>query len=252
VAQEQGTAPSSLPSIQEQLEQLRQGQALILQELESIKARLAESPVRNEYGAKPAVTTNLISLNVHGEPFRGDSKARVAIMEYSDFACSFCARYTREIYPRIQQQYVDKGKVRYYFRDLPAPEHTNSLLLARAARCAGLQGKFWEMHDQLFAMQLEHDTAALEACAEAIGLDRVGFNECLESDRFADNIRRSMLSAKRIGVYGTPALILGKLDETGDFLRSTQLLVGTENYENIAAALDQLLNPAPERKTLTP
>jgi protein-disulfide isomerase len=165
-------------------------------------------------------------------------------MEYSDFACSFCARYARDVYPRIQQRYVDTGKIRYYFRDLPAPEHTNSLLLARAARCAGAQGKFWEMHDRLFALQSEpmpNPVAALAAQAEAIGLDSTGFNQCLQSDRFTDNIHRSVLSAERIGIYGTPALIIGTVSDSGDFLRSTNLLVGAESYEPIAAAVDELL-----------
>jgi len=243
LAQESGPVTNGFPSVQEQLQALHQGQERILRELEAIKSRLPENPARNEYGTK-AAATNLISLNVHGESFRGDAKAHVAIMEYSDFACSFCARYALEIYPRLQQQYVDTGKVRYYFRDLPAPEHTNALRLARAARCAGAQGKFWEMHDQLFAMQPEQQLAAIEARAESIGLDMTGWKECLQSDRFTDNIRRSVLSAKRVGIYGTPALILGTVDESGDFLRSTQLLVGTESYENVVAALDHLLNPS--------
>src|SRR5579871_3830992 len=92
----QGQEPDSstkAPSIQEQLDQLLQNQQRILQELDSIKSRLPEAPGRTEYGAKPPAATNLISLNVHGEFFRGDPKARVVMMVYSDFACSFCARF---------------------------------------------------------------------------------------------------------------------------------------------------------------
>jgi protein-disulfide isomerase len=245
LAEDKAGPTNSTLSLQDQLNELRQGQQRILQEIAAIKSRLEAVPARSEFGAKPLMT-NVISLNVHGESFRGDSQARVAIMEYSDFACSFCAHYAREIYPRIQENYVKTGKVRYYFRDLPAPEHTNSMLLARAARCAGAQGKFWEMHDQLFAMEGAHETVDIQARAEAIGLDMTGFTECLESERFADNIRRSVLSAKHIGIYGTPALIIGTVNETGDFLRSTKLMVGSESYESIGAAVDELLKAQPK------
>src|ERR1041385_6960138 len=120
---EQAAPPNVSPSVEQQLKELREGQQRILQELEAIKARLQEGPTRTEFGAKPMLT-NVISLNVRGELFRGNNDAHIAILEYSDFACSFCARYAREIYPRLQEEYVKSGKVRYYFRDLPAPEHT--------------------------------------------------------------------------------------------------------------------------------
>ena len=102
VAQSNNTAkverPS--PSIQEQIDELRMGQQRMLQELGDIKKLLEERPVRNDFGARPA-TPEVITLNVTGEPFRGESKAKVVILEYSDFECSFCGKYIRDTFPRI-------------------------------------------------------------------------------------------------------------------------------------------------------
>src|SRR5260221_459521 len=87
------------------------------------------------------------SAPVHGEPFRSDAHARVAIIEYSDFECPLCRQFARDVYPLIDAAYIHSGKVKYFFRDLPLPMHPHALPAARAARCAGEQGKFWEMHD---------------------------------------------------------------------------------------------------------
>ena len=88
---------------------------------------------------------------------------------YSDFDCSFCAKYVHEVYPLIAENYIKTGKIKYFFRDLPAPRDTNAFLKAQAARCAGEQGKFWEMHDWLFANQSVSAPQDLTPEAKALG-----------------------------------------------------------------------------------
>src|SRR4051794_21716243 len=114
------------PSVQQQIDDLRAGQQQLRDELGQIKALLRERAPRADYPTKPIPPEN-ITLGVQGEVFRGNSQARVALMEYSDFDCSFCAKFTTEVYPRIETDYIQTGKLRFYFRDLPSPEHTNSL-----------------------------------------------------------------------------------------------------------------------------
>ena len=141
------------PSIQTQLDQLKVGQERLsrqVQEIKTLLEQLTETPTNEP--AKPAAL-RVVSANVHGEPFRGTNSARVAIIEYSDFDCSFCGRYARNVFPRIESDYIQTGKIKYFFRDLPEPVDTNAWFKARAARCAGDQGKFWQMHDLLFAHQ---------------------------------------------------------------------------------------------------
>ena len=239
-------AQPAAQSIQQQIDDLKQGQQRVLDELAEIKKLLQEKPGRVDNAAKPTKPSP-ISLNVHGELYRGDSRARVAIMEYSDFECSFCARYVREVYPRIDEEYIQSGKVKYFFRDLPEPGQTNALLKARAARCAGEQGQFWEMHDRLFATQSDPAGRNMELQAQALGLDIEKFSACLTSGRYSENIRLSMAGARRAGIYGTPAFLIGTVSDDGDFVLATKLVVGGESFETIKSGLDEML-AAPSKK----
>jgi len=233
---------SDLLSIQQQIDTLNKNQQLILQELGEIRKLLQGKPAKVE-GATNQLAPKIISLNVHGEPFKGDSRARVAIMEYSDFDCSFCAKYVSEILPKIDEQYIKTGKIKYFFRDLPEPAQTNSWIKASAARCAGEQGKFWEMHDLLFAGQSAPTAQDPASYAQALGLDVAKFGECLSSGRYSDSVRRSVAGAGRMGVFGTPAFLIGTLSEDGDFMKTTKVFLGAESYEEFKSILDELLTP---------
>ena len=228
------------PSIQEQIDTLKAGQERILRELAEIKRLLAETPVRSEVGVRPTMPP-VMTLNITGEPFKGDAKAKVAILEYSDFECSYCGKYARENFPRIEADYIKTGKIRYLYRDLPAREHANALAAAQAARCAGEQGKFWEMHDILFAAQPALAPSDLQSYAQALGLDPKTFKDCLESKKYAEAIRRSAAGVERLGVYGTPAFLIGTLSEDGNVLRATKTLVGGDSLERVKSALEEVL-----------
>ena len=121
-AQDAPKPPPATPShsVQQQLDELRAGQQRLFHELAEIKKLLrdsslrTDSPARTDFAPKPA-PPNVAMVNVFGEPFRGTNSARAAIIEYSDFNCSFCGRYARNIFPRVDAEYVQAGKVRYFF-----------------------------------------------------------------------------------------------------------------------------------------
>jgi protein-disulfide isomerase len=230
----------SIASLRAQVEELKTGQQRILRELDQIKQLLADGPVRSDVAFRPPPPAT-VTLNVTGEPFRGDVHAKVAVLEYSDFECSFCGKYVREIFPQIDSEYVKTGKIRYLFRDLPAPEHKNALAAAQAARCAGEQGKFWEMHDLLFASNGSLSPSDIESFAQALGLDMEKFKECLSSNKYAEAIRRSAAGAARSGIYGTPAFLVGRLSDDGNVFRATKLLVGSGAFEELRTALEEIL-----------
>lgn len=238
-------AQPAASSVQQQLEELKAGQQRILKELEQLKRRLDSKDSRTDFLAKPA-PPKIIPMNVQGEPFRGASQARVGMVEYSDFACSFCAEYVRNVYPRIEADYIKTGKIKYFFRDFPEPEHTNALTAAQAARCAGEQGKFWEMHDLLFAAPQAPNASELGTYAQALDLDTGKFQACLATGRWLEAIRRSAAGATRLGIYGTPAFLLGTLSEDGNVVRTSKVLVGDASFEAIKAALDELLARKPQ------
>ena len=231
------------PTLQSQLDSLKEGQERLQKELDEIKALLMERPARVDTPAAVRPEESR-TLNVFGEPFKGSAAARVAILEFSDFDCSYCAKYATEIYPLLDHAYIQAGKVKYFFRDLPGPEHPNALFKARVARCAGDQDKFWEAHDRLFKDQSPFDGPGLVSFGEALGLDRVAFNGCITSDRHLEAIGRSALGATRMRINGTPAFLIGTLSEDGSVLRATKVFLGAESFQAFRTVLDDLLKPA--------
>jgi protein-disulfide isomerase len=239
-AEDRPEPPPSL-SIQQQLDELKAGQERLLKELEEIRALLQERQEKLAVASALPPPAKVITLNLQGEPYRGQSTATVAVVEYSDFGCPFCAKYVRETYPLIDKEYVQPGKVRYFFRDLPAPEHTNALAAACAARCAGEQGKFWEMHDLLFAAQPGFAPGDLASYAEGLGLDAKQFSQCLASSKYEQIIRKVIGSAERMGLYGTPVFLIGTIAGEGTIFRATKVLVGGSELDALRSALDEAL-----------
>ena len=107
---------------------------------------------------------------VKGAPIKGAKDALVTIVQFSDFQCPFCSRVEPTI-SKVMDEY--KGKVRVVWRDLPLPFHPNAKPAAIAARAAGEQGKFWEMHNKIFANQQQLDRATYEKYAQELGLNMV-------------------------------------------------------------------------------
>ncbi|WP_243304488.1 DsbA family protein [Geothrix oryzisoli] len=237
------------PSLQRQIDDLKDGQRRMLEELEAIKGLLKERTATG--GPALPKAGSPLSVNVFREPFKGASGARVAILEYSDFDCPYCARYATQVFPRLDADYVRTGKVKYFFRDLPLPVHPDAQFKARIARCAGEQGKFWEAHDRLFADQRPFDPAALAKLVRDLGLDAAAFNASLEGGKYAENIRLSVASAERMQIQGAPAFLFGTLNAEGQVLSVTKVVLGAESYESFKETLDALLassasTPAPE------
>jgi len=122
------------------------------------------------------------------QPIKGYPEAPVVIVEFAEFYCPFCARYLWETYPRIYEEYIAKGLVRYEFRNLIVHGPV-ALLAAAAGECAHRQARFWQFHDRLFEAVFpgrnpysheELDVEDLEALAEEAGLEMESFSSCLE------------------------------------------------------------------------
>jgi protein-disulfide isomerase len=222
-------------SLETDLKALEAEQHQIIEQLNEIKGLLSTAA-----GGRP-VSPPPTTLSIQGENFRGNSGASVAMIEYADFECPFCGKYAREVYPKILDEYVKTGKVKLFYRDLPLPMHPHALAAARAARCAGEQGKYWEMHDSLFASQTALSDSALQDRAQTLGLDTTEFKRCLSSGKYADEIQKSLSEAEKLGVRGTPTFFLGTVDPNGDVVKIGKIIVGARPYETFKAALDDLL-----------
>ncbi len=136
--------------------------------------------------------------------------------------------------PRIKESYIDTGKVRYVFKDFPLPSHPNAQAAAEAARCAGAQGTYLEMHAQLYEAQSEwsrqEKAKALNtfvSYAENLGLDAAAFRECLESGQFGEQVRQDAREGQQAGVQGTPS-----------FLINGQLIAGAHPFETFQQIIE--------------
>ncbi len=122
--------------------------------------------------------------------------------------------------------------------------HKLAFKAAEVASCAGEQGKYWEMHDRLYANQQAFEPWT--AHAQAIGLDVPKFEECLNSGRQAANIRRDMAEGQKAGVTGTPAFFLAYTDPKSTKVTTSVRLTGAQPYAAFKAAIDRLLAAQPE------
>lgn len=151
---------------------------------------------------------------------RGDADAPVTIIEYTDYQCPYCARHAAETWPRLLSEMIDTGRVRYVVKDFPLDSiHPQARAASAAARCAGEQDAYWEMHDALFARQAEwgvNDPAPLfTAMATELGLDGEAFTACLSSGRHDAVIQQNQDEGFGLGVNGTPAFFINGFPVSG-------------------------------------
>ncbi|MEU6890157.1 Na+/H+ antiporter NhaA, partial [Streptomyces viridosporus] len=145
----------------------------------------------------------------------GPPDAPLTLVEYGDYECPFCAHATG-VAQELQQRFGDR--LRYVFRHLPLLDvHPHSELAARAAVAADAQGRFWQMHDLLFAHQDQLEFEDILGYAGQIGLDVERFLEDLDSERTAARVRADVASAEASGARGTPTFFLGSRRHTGPY-----------------------------------
>ncbi len=169
------------------------------------------------------------------EMVKGSDSAKVTIAEFTDYQCPFCSRYYSDAYLSIMKDYVDTGKVKYMLFDLPLSFHPNAKPAALAARCAGDQGKYFEMHDQLFLNQDEWSEESdpktkFQAYAKTIGLNLTKYDSCVTEAKFTQAIDDSSALAAKVGANGTPT-----------FYVNGKQLVGAQPYSEFQKAIEEAL-----------
>lgn len=156
---------------------------------------------------------------------RGPVDAPLTVVEYADFECPFCARATG-LGPELRRRFGDE--LRYVMRHLPLTHvHPHAERAALAAEAAAAQGRFWEMHDLLFAQYQELELEDLLGYAGRLGLDVEQFARDLSEDALAARVRRDVASAEASGARGTPTFFVGERRH-----------VGPHDADSLAAALE--------------
>jgi len=148
----------------------------------------------------------------------GSEDAPVEIVEYADFLCPACAMFMVLSGPDIKQRLVAAGRARWRFRGYPL--HEQSLLPHHAAQCAGEQGKFWEMADQLMFRQRDWATSKrmardLRGYAEAVGVDLQAYDACMDDGRYTNRLLATRDELQSMGISATPTFDIGRLRVVG-------------------------------------
>jgi protein-disulfide isomerase len=171
---------------------------------------------------------------------RGNRSAKIAILEFSDYQCPFCGRNARDVFPEVQREYVNTGKVKYVFLNFPLNDaHPQAVKAAEAADCAGKLGKYWEMHDALFANQQALFEPDLVTYAERIGLRRSDFRKCIESQS-ASNINDDVKVGHMLDINATPMFFVGTVQPDGG-VRLRRKLQGALPYLTFKAVIEEML-----------
>lgn len=130
-------------------------------------------------------------------------------------------------------------------RDFPLESiHPYAFKAAEASHCANEQGKYWEMHDRLFANQKALGIKELPKHAEALGMDATKFQQCLDSGKYAARIRKDLTEGQKLGVTGTPGFFLGITEPNGTDLKAVRKIVGAQPYAAFQSAIESLLAEA--------
>jgi protein-disulfide isomerase len=154
------------------------------------------------------------------------------VIEVSDFQCPYCKQWHDQTYAAFRDQYVKTGKVRLAYVNFPLDSHVFAWPAAESAMCAGAQGKFWPMHDALFATQNHWEATSspapvFDSLAKAVGLDIKRWHDCVSSGIMKPLIAADHDRASRAGAAATPSFMIGD-----------KILEGAQPIEELRKAID--------------
>jgi protein-disulfide isomerase len=197
----------------------------------------APPPTARQARPEPPVPTEPLSLD--GAQLLGAKGAPVALIAFSDFQCPFCGKCERETLPELRKRYVEAGRVLFAFRQLPLAIHPFAEKAAEAANCAGREGKFWQLHDQLFAHQQELDEASVLKFAQSVGVNDKEFSACLSSGATGE-VKQDGALAKTLQIMGTPTFFVGTV-MSGGKVKALRRLSGAQPLAQFERILDEAI-----------
>lgn len=230
-------ATSEKSAILRQLQEMRQEIRSLKEEIGELRKDIA---VRKRAAAlrSAAPTVSHVSLK-QDSPVLGDSHAKVAIVEFSDYQCPYCARFHAQAFPKLVTEYIDTGKIKFISRDYPLGFHTHAKQAAIAASCAADQGAFDKMSEGLYTHQSQLGPALYEELAGKLKLDVNLFETCLKHPEKAKEVDDDLAYGKQIGVSGTPSFFIGKIE--GNHLVDARSLEGAQPFQVFSQIIDSML-----------
>ncbi len=210
-------------------------------------ATASTAPSASSAPAAAAPETGPVKVSIDDDAILGDKNAPLTMVEFSDYECPFCKRYFDQTYPEIKKNYIDTGKLKVVFRDLPLSFHdpmaTKEAIAATCAKEQGGDEAYYKMHDALFTKTTSNGNGLtidnLYTIAGEIGLNAGNFKTCLDSDKYKSEVSKDLADAGAAGADGTPTFFIGKSDPSGT-IEGTRL-VGAQPYTAFSTIIDGLL-----------
>jgi protein-disulfide isomerase len=178
--------------------------------------------------------------------YLGADSAKITIFEFSDFQCPFCGQFEHDTFAAVDSAFIRTGRARLIYFNLPLPVHTNAWAAAEAAMCASAQGKFWPVHQRIFADQKAWSAAdrpgpLLEGYAREAGVDLTAFRGCTADDRVARMLVQDISFAIGHGVGSTPTFVLLREPAAGeDPAKAQRILTGAAPFSDFQKAIEEL------------
>ncbi len=190
-----------------------------------------------------------VKVSTDDDAYLDKENAPVTLIEFSDFQCPFCRSFFFGTLPQIKKEYIDTGKLKFVYRDFPLSFHPGSKPAALAAECSKEQGRFWELHDKIFSEQQKQGQGTVQFTVEdlkkwalQIGLDTSQFNQCLDSEKYKNEVEKDMADGQSAGVSGTPTFFIGKSNNNG--IIDGTAIRGARPFEAFKTAIDEELKKA--------
>ena len=179
-----------------------------------------------------------VFIGVDDDPALGSPDAKVLMIEFGDYQCPSCRMFWKDVEPRLKKDYIDTGKLRLVFRDFPLTQiHPEAMLAAMAVDCAGEQNKYWEYHDKVFREQynkgddiIRFKAVDLKKWAKDTKLDPAKFDQCLDSEKYKNEVLKDRMDGEAAGVQGTPT-----------FFINGRVMGGAQQYPEYKKLIDDLL-----------
>jgi protein-disulfide isomerase len=232
-------------SLQQQNEQILNELKAIRQLLERLAGPIggggAPAPVPT--APAPPVSDNVSLPSVTGIMI-GKADAPLTMIEYTDLQCPFCRQYHITAYEQIKKEWIDTGKLRYLVRDLPIESiHPQAMPAARATRCAGEQGKLWEMRHSILLNNQRLTNDSFATFAQDLKLNMGAFGKCYaDTAKFQAEISKDMAEAASVGISATPSFVIGRTSAGAmDGVR----MIGAQPYGAFDAKLKELAARTP-------
>jgi protein-disulfide isomerase len=214
----------------------------LLTELKGIRAALEKMGAPAPAAQPQEPVSDKVTMAMPANAYElGKTSAPIVMIEYTDLQCPFCQQFHNTAFDEIKKNYIDTGKVLYVSRDFPLDFHPWARPAAIAARCAGDQGKFWELRNTLQTNADKLSKEMIAQHAKDLNLDMKKFQACADSDFYTADINKQVAEGTAAGVSGTPSFIIGKVENGQlDGVR----LVGAMPYASFDAKIQELLAAA--------